>query len=276
MVTASKKSDKPWQLEVFSQGLKKNLKLRLLMKHVGDVSGQQCLLITCGDNNGALNYYFRESGGNWTWADIGEHGPDPIEEMRDLLEEEVHIVKPDALPFPDQSFDCVVVIDVHEHLPHPEPFTRELFRIVKLNGRAIVTVPNGDPLKPVTIFKYMVGMSKEKYGHQRIGYTMKNLKRIMSENGFRPSATGSYSKFFTEMLELVINFAYVRVLSRKNKDVEVPEGTIAPTSKVQLDAVSGSYKMYSRVFPIFKAISSLDRLIFFGTGYAVMVEGKKD
>lgn len=270
------RTGRPWQLEVFSQGLKKNQKLQLLQKHVGDVSGDSCLLVTCGDNNGALNYYFRENGGNWTWADIGEHGEEPIHEMRELLEEEVHIVVPDSLPFPDEAFDCVVVIDVHEHLPHPEPFTDELFRIVKRGGRAIVTVPNGDSRKPVTILKNMVGMTKEKYGHIRIGYDLKDLSNLMSGASFVPYRFGSYSKFFTEMLELMINFAYVKVLYKKNKNVKVDQGTIAPSSKEQLNAVSSSYKAYSRVFPMIKAVSKLDRLIFFGTGYAVMVEAKRN
>ena len=275
MKTSSKDSKTPWQLEIFSRGLKKNQKLRLLQKHVGEVTGQKCLLITCGDNNGALNYYFREGGGNWTWADIGEHGPGPIEEMRELLDEEVHVVDPQKLPFPDGAFDTVVVIDVHEHLQSPDPFTDELFRVVKQDGRAIVTVPNGDGRKPVTVLKNLIGMTKEKYGHVRIGYSMKDLKGLMASAGFATSSTGSYSKFFTEMLELAINFAYVKVLSKKDDSVDVVAGTIAPSSKDQLDAVSGSYGMYGRVFPIIKAISNLDRLIFFGTGYAVMVEAKR-
>jgi SAM-dependent methyltransferase len=260
---------------VFSRGLKKNLKLRLLQEHVGDVSNQRCLLVTCGDNNGALNHYFREGSGTWTWADIAEHGVEAIREMEELLGEQVHVVEPDSLPFPDEYFDCVVVIDVHEHLSNAEPFTAELFRIVARGGRAIVTVPNGDPKKPVTIIKDLVGMTKEKYGHMRIGYTLSQLSTLMSRSGFVPCATGSYSKFFTEMLELVINFAYVKMLSKKHKTVKVEEGTIAPSSGEQLNAISGSYGLYARVFPLIKAISKLDRLILFGTGYAVMVEARR-
>jgi SAM-dependent methyltransferase len=265
----------PWQLQIFSRGLKKNLKLRLLQKHIGDVSGQACLLVTCGDNNGALNYHFRDAGGQWTWADIGEHGVEPIKEMEELLDEDVHVVKPGALPFGEESYDCVVAIDVHEHLQDPGPFTEELLRVVRRGGRVIVTVPNGDPLKPATIIKNLVGMTKEKYGHVRIGYTLRDLKRLMSRVGLEPYATGSYSKFFTEMLELGINFAYVNALSKRSKSVEVEEGVIAPSSRDQLDAVSGSYGLYSRVFPLINAISKLDRLIFFGTGYAVLVEAKR-
>ena len=268
-------AETPWQLEVFSKVLKKNLKLRLLQKHLGDVSGQRCILITCGDNNGALNYYFRDAGGSWTWADIGEHGPEPIRDMEELLGEHVHIVEPDGLPFPDESFDCVAVIDVHEHLRDPKPFTRELFRIVRRGGRAIVTVPNGDPWKLATIIKNLVGMTKETYGHVRIGYSLRDLKQLMSSAGFAPHATGSYSKFFTEMLELAVNFAYVKVLSKKPKGAQVDEGVIAPSSQEQLTAVSGSYGLYSKLFPIIKAISRLDQLIFFGTGYAVVVEAKR-
>lgn len=270
-----KTRENPWQLEIFSRGLKKNQKLQLLQKHIGDVSDERCLLITCGDNNGALNYHFREAGGNWTWADIGEHGPEPIQDMRELLDEEVHIVEPENLPFDDGAFDCVVVIDVHEHLPNPEPFTHEINRIVNDHGRAIVTVPNGDAMKPVTILKNLIGMTKDEYGHQRIGYSLKDLKGLMSRAGMQTYKTGSYSRFFTEMLELGINFAYVKVLSKKNKSVSVDKGTIAPSSQDQLDAVKGSYGLYSRVFPVINAISKLDRIFFFGTGYAVTVEAKK-
>lgn len=271
MTTATR----PWQLEVFSRGLKKNQKLRLLLKHLGDVSGQRCMLLTCGDNNGALNYYFRQAGGRWTWAEIGEHGLGPVREMEAFLGEKVHIVGTHTLPFPDESFDCVVVIDVHEHIDDPRPITRELCRVVRRGGRAIVTVPNGNPWKPVTILKHLVGMTREKYGHKRIGLTLAQLKGLMAEAGFRPYATGSYSRAFTELLELCVNFAYVKVLSRKSRGVQVEEGTIAPASMEQLDAVSGAYGLYNRLFPVIRAISGLDRLIFWGVGYAVMVAARR-
>ncbi len=265
----------PWQLQAFSQGLKKNKKLRLLQKHLRDASGLRCLLVTCGDNNGALNYHFREAGGIWTWADIAEHGVAAVREMEEFLGETVHAVEPDALPFPDASFDCVVAIDVHEHLKEPQPFTGELFRVVRPGGRAIVTVPNGDQWKPANVIKYLIGMTKEQYGHMRIGYNLKDLKELLSSVGFRPHATGSYSKFFTEMMELIVNFAYVKVLSKKGNGVQPEEGTIAPSSQAELKAVSGAYSLYSRLYPTMRVISQLDRLVPFGTGYAVLVEAER-
>ena len=59
----------PWQLEMFKRSLKKQQKLQALLDIMGDVSGQRCLLVTCGDNNGALNWHFRTHGGEWSWAE---------------------------------------------------------------------------------------------------------------------------------------------------------------------------------------------------------------
>lgn len=261
----------PWQLQMFSRTLKKKLKLRLLRKHLGDLSGRRCLLITCGDNNGALNYYFRDSGGEWAWAEIEEEG---IGEMERFLGEVVHKAKADNLPFEDQSFDCVVSIDVHEHLSDPTSFNQELTRIIKRGGKVLVTVPNGDWWKPANVIKYMVGMTKRKYGHVRIGYNIRELQDILAAVGLQPYAASSYSRFFTEFLELLINFAYVMVLARRDK-VKVKEGTIAPSSQAQLKAVSASFQIYSSLYPIFWTISQLDRLLFFTTGYAVVVEAKR-
>jgi SAM-dependent methyltransferase len=256
---------------MFSRTLKKQLKLDLLRKHLGDISDRRCLLVTCGDNNGALNYYFRDWGGRWTWAEVEQHG---IQEMEKFLGEKVYAATPDALPFTDESFDCAVSIDVHEHLADPTAFNRELVRVVKRGGRVIVTVPNGDWWKPANLIKYMVGMTKKKYGHMRIGYNLRDLQKILSAVGFQPYATGSYSKFFTEMAELVVNFAYVMVLAKKSK-VKVEEGTIAPSSQSQLKAVGGAYRLYSLMYPFFWLVSQLDRVFFFTTGYAVVVEAKR-
>jgi SAM-dependent methyltransferase len=261
-----------WQLQMFQKTLKKKLRLKALKKHLGNIShDHKYLLVTCGDNNGAINYYLRELGGKWSWADLEAKN---IEEMSELLGEEVLHVAENNLPFPDQTFDYVVSIDVHEHLENPHPFTRELWRIAKSSGKVIVTVPNGNETKIATRIKNRIGMTKEKYGHVREGYDIPELKQILTENHIEPYRESSFSRFFTEMLELGINLLYVRVLSKRS-NAPVEQGTISPATKDQLTSVKKSYKLYSFVYPIFWLISKLDLIFFNSVGYVVMVEGKK-
>ncbi len=111
-------------------------------------------------------------------------------------------------------------------------------------------------------------------GHARIGFDIPDLEEMLMNVGLRPSRSSSYAKFFTEMLELAINFAYVKVLSKKSK-AKVEEGTIAPTTREQLRSVQKSYQLYALIYPFFWTISQLDRLLFFNRGYAVIVEAKR-
>lgn len=261
----------PWQLKMFSKTLKKQQKLRLLLDQAGALDGLRCALITNGDNNGALNYHFRARGGAWTWIELEA---DHIDEMAALLGEPVLRGTPARLPADDAVFDLVISIDVHEHLDDCVAFNRELHRIVRPGGRVVVTTPNAGAWRPVTVVKHLVGMTKEKYGHKVIGYSVAQHRAMLGAAGLRPIADGSYSKLFTESLELLINFAYVMVLARKSK-TEVAAGTIAPSSDDQLRAVAKQYRAYAAAYPLLLAISKLDLLLRPLTGYAVSVVAER-
>jgi SAM-dependent methyltransferase len=268
---------------MFDKSLKKKLKLQLLQRmltasgrgagaaHESPLHASRCLLVSCGDNNGALNYHFRALGGSWTWAELEERG---IPEMEAFLGDRVHAATPNGLPFPDETFDCVVVIDSHEHLDDPSPFNRELARVVRPGGRLVVTTPYGDERKLAVRLKERLGMTKERYGHCRWGYTFPELEGMFVDSGFRPTARGSYARLFTELLELVINFAYVKVLARRGP-VPVADGVIVPSSEAQLRAVEKTYRLYARVYPFLWCVSQLDGLLVGRTGYAVAVAGEK-
>ncbi len=265
--------NRPWQIRMFRKTLKKQIRLKELTELLTPIGPEeQCLLVTCGDNNGAMNYFLRELGGQWSWAELETQS---LAEMRTLLGEEVLHGSFKHLEYPNQHFDRVVSIDCLEHIEDPVIFTQELHRLTKVGGRVIITIPGGDQKKIINRLKNLVGMTKEAYGHVRDGLTLAELEPIMTGAGYRPIRRVTFSKFFTEMVELAINVLYVKVLAKKSK-AEVAEGTIAPATEDQLKSVEKTYKMYALVYPIFKTISSLDTLLANSEGYVTMMEGRRD
>jgi len=266
------KDETPWQLRMFQKTLKKKMRFKILRKYLGTIgSEEKCLLVSCGDNNGAMNYFLRAHGGEWTFADLEDVC---ISEMQELLGQDVTLGEPEKLPYPDAQFDRIITIDVHEHLDDPIPFSHEISRVAKPGAQVICTVPNGDETKIVVKMKNAVGMTKEAYGHSRVGFTIDELEEIMRNTDIDPRESSTFSRFFTELLELTINFLYVKVLAKRGK-VEVEEGQIAPATKDQLKSIQKTFRIYSIIYPIYWLISQLDALVFFTDGYVVVVNGKK-
>ncbi|MDX1579324.1 MAG: methyltransferase domain-containing protein, partial [Gemmatimonadota bacterium] len=220
----------------------------------------------------ALNHELRRSGGTWTWMEME---PDQAEEIATFLGDPVRVAQPRHLPAEDGEFDVVVSLDVQEHLDQRalESFHAELLRVTAPGGHVVTTTPNGDPWKPVSVLRRALGMTKEKYGHQVYGYNVAQHERMLRAAGFEPVASGSYSGFFTELIELGINFAYTTLLSSRRTGRD--EGEIAPTTEERLRKVAKQYRVYSAAYPLLFAISRLDVLAPLGEGYAVSVVGRR-
>jgi SAM-dependent methyltransferase len=193
--------------------------------------------------------------------------------MRQFLGEEVYHADPEKLPFDTNSFDIVVSIDVLEHLKQDHPFLKEVHRILKSNGEFLVTVPNGDPRLLANRIRHWVGMRPEKYGHTRAGYTLRELDLVTTEVGFQTLDRDGYSRFFTEMIELLINYFYVFKLSKKGKTIK--EGHIAPTTAGELQTHGTAYRLYSFFFPVLLGISKLDVFLSKKTNNAVIIKARK-
>ena len=264
--------DIPWQLQLYRKSLKKQQKIKLLLELLGPLESQRCLLVTNGDNNGAMNLVLRDAGGRWTWAEMEESG---IPAMAALLDEPVVHASPYRLPFRSAAFDRVVVIDVHEHLSIISELNHEIGRVLAPGGIAVVTTPNGAEWLPVAVLKRMCGMHPRHYGHVVQGYTVPELERMLREVGLTPERRGAYSRFFTELAEFAINFGYVKILARRKRGPRVESGTIAPASADQLRAVERTYRLYASIYPFVRAFSSLDILVPGRGGYAVAVTARK-
>jgi SAM-dependent methyltransferase len=264
-------AERPWQLAMFDVSLKKRQKLAMLRDLLGPLEDQRCLLVTHGDNPGSLNHHLRAAGGAWSWAELE---PDGIPVMEDLLGETVHAGTATELPFPDACFDRVVVVDAHEHMGDVAEFNLEIARVLAPNGVAIITTPGGDPRLPVAVLKRWLGMDNARYGHVVQGYRAEELAAMMVDAGLEPVGEGAYSRFFTELAELAINFGYVRVLGPLQKR-KAPAGVIAPRSAGDLRYVRKTYRLYRSIYPFVRAFAALDALVPGRGGYAVAVAACK-
>lgn len=74
------------------------------------------------------------------------------------------------IPFKSDTFDCLTCSEVLEHIPNDEP-ARELYRVLKPGGLALISVPNGK------------GTSGKEPTHIRF-FSLRSIVALLRETGF--------------------------------------------------------------------------------------------
>lgn len=112
-----------------------------------------------------------------------------------------------ALPYADASFDAVYSMGTIEHFDDSAAAVREMWRVLKPGGRAIVGVPNRwDPfLRPVLV-SAMSAVGLYGYGFEK-SYSRPALRRLMSSCGFEVVAETAilFIPGWLRMLDLACN-----------------------------------------------------------------------
>ena len=97
----------------------------------------------------------------------------------------------EALPFEDNSFDLVTGLDVVEHLDDDRAGLKEMRRVLRPGGRALLFVP---------AFMFLWGVQDDVSNHRR-RYNLKELKRVVRAAGFAVErATYVNISFFAPIL----------------------------------------------------------------------------
>jgi len=116
---------------------------------------------------------------------------DTVQQARDILKRHRPVcVVADvrSLPFRSGAFDLIYSMGTIEHFPEHDVAVKELFRVLKPAGTAIIGVPNKlDPfLRPLLVWLlqrlglYVYGMEKS--------FTPRALRRLLGSAGFRVTA----------------------------------------------------------------------------------------
>jgi len=101
-------------------------------------------ILDLGGRDGTLTKYFIDNN-NVIIGDIDENALAYAEKTYCIETKIINLNE--SLPFPDNSFDVVVMAEVLEHLPYPLITLSEIKRVLKTNGEFIGNVPLAYHLK---------------------------------------------------------------------------------------------------------------------------------
>lgn len=255
----TKTAEQDWLVRLFRRSPLKQRKYREIVASLEDVDGMRCLDI--GADNGVISYLLRQRSGIWDSADLGYKA---VGAIRQLVGEYVHQIDDLRLPFPDNTFDRVVIIDFLEHIQGDQEFITELHRIVKPGGRLIVNVPH---IKNSLLrsLRLVLGLTDEMHGHLRPGYTIGSLRKLLAPM-FQINSHRTYSKFFSEALDTAITFAFYRL---KGDSGHTQKGVIVTGS--DLTKYQRLFRAYSVIYPIVWTLVQMDKLLFWQSGYMLIV-----
>jgi SAM-dependent methyltransferase len=133
--------------------------------------------------------------------------------------EKVRLGAAETLPYEDASFDLVTALDVVEHLDDDVAGLREMRRVLRPGGRALLFVP---------AFMFLWGVQDD-VSHHRRRYTLKNLGRAVREAGFEVErATYANISFFAPILagRALMRATGLRPASENNINVSALNGLL--------------------------------------------------
>ena len=125
----------------------------------------------------------------------------------------------ESLPYPNDSFDLVTGLDVVEHLDDDLAGLKEMRRVLRRDGRALLFVP---------AFMFLWGVQDDISNHRR-RYTLKELKRVVSEAGLElERATYVNISFFAPILlgRLIMRATGLRPESENNLTIGFLNGVL--------------------------------------------------
>lgn len=258
-----------WQFQVFKRSLKKKEKQRLLDRNLYVEPTSINLDLGCAQ--GILSYFLRQKGGCWLSADMDFLN---LQATQTLLHRNLTQLKEGPLPFKDQSFDSVASLDYLEHLEKDDLCLEEIYRVLKKNGRLILAIPQTGRFFVLHKLRSLIGLKLEFYGHKREGYSLETIQTKLEKAGFIVQSHNNFSRFFTELLELILNFFYIK-LFHPNIPLGLRDGHIRPTTGEEFLHKKKTFRLYSIFYPIVWIVSRMDRALFFLKGYGLMIWAKR-
>lgn len=111
----------------------------------------------------------------------------------------------EKIPFDNETFDIVLSTEVLEHVCEPKDFLKEIHRVLKPNGTAIITVP------------FLVPLHEIPYDYYR--YTFYGLQYLLSQTNFNIVSIQTFAEYFGVLISfgVQIQLKFWNIVSKKTR-----------------------------------------------------------
>jgi len=165
------------------------------MQSLGKLTSFQCLEISEGD--GSISMKLRSLGGSWKTAVPTRVASDSL---KHYLSENVGFIHEGKLPYEDNSFDRLVIVDALKFIENDYEFIKECHRVLRNDAWVVISESKRAPVSLVSLLQNTFGLSPINREAKRKGYSVHELfdklkdgfdvpETIVHSNGLLESAS---------------------------------------------------------------------------------------
>jgi ubiquinone/menaquinone biosynthesis C-methylase UbiE len=101
------------------------------------------------------------------------------------------------IPIENEQVDIIICLDVIEHIVEDHILVKEISRVLKTNGKVILTTPMKNGVNFPFVNKQKVLNINKKWGHVRLGYSIEDLENLFQKNNLSIVKKTKYFNFFS-------------------------------------------------------------------------------
>jgi glycosyltransferase involved in cell wall biosynthesis len=265
IISAYKQIQTPWQIKVFNVSIRKKAKWKWLKPKLKTIIKPTSKCLDIGSGVGTISYQQEQLGGTWIFTETNAKAAEQTQRIVQGKVLKVNIEDPILEP---SSFDVITALDVIEHVDNPHEFLKKVHYLLKPGGKAIITTPadNNRFYSMRYIAEKVFKISAAEHGHTTDGFSTQELNKLFQQANLLVSHSTRFSKFFTELIELSYNAAYIA----KNKYRQQTTGynlSLSPASQNDFTRHEKLLPILRILNPFFLAISELDNFLPERMGY---------
>lgn len=189
--------------------------IRLFKKYFGNLSGKKLLKLDLWNevNNTQILFWAAKQGAEVYGVDISKYLVTKAKKRFSKMGLRGKFIACDMrkMRFPDKTFDYIYSMGTIEHIPDYDKAIKEVYRVLRPGGKAIIGVPNRlDPfLRPLFVW-LLTKLGKYPYAPER-SFTFSELEKELKKTGFRIEArTGIL--FMPGILRMVDVYSHCKML----------------------------------------------------------------